>query len=83
MKQKDILLIVVVVIVSVVISVVVSKILITSPKNRQQKVEIVQPISPDFATADPKYFNSNSIDPTQRIQIGNSSNQKPFNGAGN
>ncbi|MGZ6005299.1 MAG: hypothetical protein ACXWLH_04060 [Candidatus Saccharimonadales bacterium] len=80
MKQKDIMLIVVVVIISTVASVLISKMLITSPKNRQQKVEVVQPISPDFAQPDPKYFNNKSIDPTQLIQIGGGSNQQPFSG---
>ena len=79
MKQKDILLIIVVVIVSVIMSVVLSKMLITSPKNRQQKVEIVEPITADFTLPDSKYFNSKSNDPTQLIKIGDSSNKKPFN----
>ena len=81
MKQKDILLVVVVIIVSAVMSVVLSNMLISSPKNRQQKVEVVGPISPDFAQPDQKYFNSNSVDPTQLIQIGGNSNTQPFNGS--
>ena len=80
MKQKDIALILIIVFVSVVISIVVSKLLFASPKNRQQQVEVVQPISADFPAPDKKYFNANSFDPTQLIQIGNSSNPNPFNG---
>ncbi len=79
MKQKDILLIVVVAIVSAVLAIVLSNVLIASPKKRQQQVEVVAPITPEFNTPDPKYFNSNSIDPTQLIQIGSNSNQQPFN----
>jgi hypothetical protein len=78
MKQKDIFLIVVVVIISVIVATVVSKQIIANPKNRQQKVEVVQAIQPDFQTPDKKYFNSNSIDPTQLIRIGDNSNKKPF-----
>lgn len=80
MKQKDFTLIAVIVVISAVISVIISNALISSPKNRQEKVEVVQPISPDFNTPDAKYFNTNSIDPTQLIQIENNSNKQPFNG---
>jgi len=78
MKQKDIALVVVIVIISAVISTIISKTLITSPKNRQAKVEIVDPISPTFQSPSTKYFNSNAVDPTQLIQIGNNSNPQPF-----
>ena len=80
MKQKDIILIIVVVFVSGVISIVVSKIFITSPKNRQQQVEVVNPITSDFPQPDPKYFNNNSVDPTKNITIGGTTNSQPFNG---
>ena len=78
MKQKDIVLIIVVVFISAVFSLVVSSVLISSPKNRQQKVEVVDPITSDFKTPDSKYFNANSIDPTKLIQIGDSNNPQPF-----
>ncbi len=80
MKQKDILLIIVVAFVSGVISIVTSKVLIAPAKNRQQKVEVVQQIKSDFPQPDSKYFNQNSIDPTRLITIGNDSNPQPFNG---
>ena len=80
MKQKDALLIIVVAVVSIILSVTVSKILIAPAKNRQQKVEVVQPISDTFNQPDAKYFNANSIDPTQLITIGNNTNPTPFNG---
>ena len=81
MKQKDIVLIIVVVFVSGVISLVLSNMLISSPKNRQEQVEVVEPISAEFDTPekDDKYFNSQAIDPTQIIRIGDSNNQQPFN----
>lgn len=79
MKQKDIILVIVAVFVGIVISVVLSKTFITAPKNRQQQVEVVDPISADFPALDTKYFNGKSVDPTQLIKIGNNANTKPFN----
>ena len=79
MKQKDILLIVVIVIISGTISFFLSKWLFTIPKDRQTKVEVVQAISPDFPQPDSRYFNANSIDPTQNITIGDNQNTQPFN----
>ncbi len=80
MKQKDLILIIVIVFISAILSLVLSNMIFTSPKNRHQSVEIVDAITSDFPTPDTKYFNSNSIDPTQLIQIGNNNNQTPFNG---
>ena len=78
MKQKDIALIIVIVAVSAVISLFVSKSIFTSPKNRQQQVDIVQPITSDFPQPDNHYFNSNSFDPTELITIGQNANPNPF-----
>jgi len=80
MKQKDIAMIIVVVFVSGVVSFFVSNMLFASPKNRQQKVEVVNVITSDFPTPDSKYFNKDSVNPTELIQIGNSNNPNPFNG---
>jgi len=80
MKQKDITLFIVVIFISAVLSIVASKILITPAKGRQQKVEVVAPITPDFTTPSSKYFNANSVDSTQLITIGNNTNPQPFSG---
>jgi hypothetical protein len=80
MKQKDIALIVVIAVVSGVLSFVVSGKLFVTPSNRQQKVEVVDKITASFNQPDKKYFNQNSIDPTQTSQIGAGNNQNPFNG---
>lgn len=82
MKQKDILIIAGIVVVSAVLAAVVSNLLF-KPTARQQKVEVVQAISPDFPEADPRFFNKYSVDPTQTIQIGDSGNTDPFKGAPN
>ena len=78
MKQKDIALILVVVFISGIVSFVVSGKLFAA-KSSQQQVETVDKISSTFNVPDATYFNKNSIDPTQLIQIGNSSNPNPFN----
>lgn len=78
MKQKDIALIVIIVIISAVVSLFVSKAIFVSPKNRQQQVSIVQPITADFPKPDSRYFNSSALDPTQLITIGQNANSNPF-----
>ncbi len=79
MKQKDFLLIGVVVIVSAVASIILTKIIISPPKNRQQEVEVVNPISADFSKPDPRSFNTAAFNPTQLITIGENQNANPFN----
>lgn len=82
MKQKDIILIVVVSVISGIISLFVSHALFAPAKTRQQQIEVVGAISSSFSTPDTKYFNSQSVDPTQLIQIGTSNNPNPFKAAG-
>lgn len=80
MKQKDVALILILVFVSGVVSFLLSGWIFARPADRQQKAEVVDVITSDFSLPDSKYFNSNSIDPTQLIQIGNSNNPNPFTG---
>ena len=79
MKQKDIAIIIVVVTVSAVLAVLASKLLI-KPADKQQRVEVVQAITPDFPAPDQRFFNGESIDPTLPIQIGDNTNNDPFKG---
>lgn len=79
MKQKDLALVIVVVFVSIVVSLVLSRMIFASPKNRQQKAEVVDIISPEFSLPPTKYFNTKAFNPTQQIQIGGSNNPNPFN----
>jgi hypothetical protein len=79
MKQKDITLIIVVVFISGVFSFVLSNYLFGSAKNRQERVEVVQPITAEFTQPSNKYFNDKSIDPTKLITIGDNNNNQPFN----
>lgn len=78
MKQKDWTLIAVIAIVAGVIALLLSNMLIAPPKNRQQKVEIVDAITDQFTEPSKKYFNESSIDPTALIRIGDNANPTPF-----
>ena len=78
MKQKDVALIIVIVVISGIISLVVSKTLFVSSADRQQQVDVVQPIDASFQAPSTSYFNANSVDPTQLILIGNANNASPF-----
>lgn len=81
MKQKDIVLIVVLVFISGVLSFVVSGMVFGKPSARNQQAEVVDVITSDFSLPSTKYFNTNSVDPTQLIQIGNTNNPNPFSGS--
>lgn len=80
MKQKDIALILIVVIISAVLSFFIGQKLFASPANQRLEAEVVEPIVSDFTTPSRKYFNETSVNPTQQIRIGDSSNVTPFNG---
>lgn len=80
MKQKDIALILVLVFVSGVISFLLSGWIFAKPADRQQRAEVVDVITSEFELPDTKYFNNNSVNPAQIIEIGNSSNPNPFTG---
>jgi hypothetical protein len=79
MKQKDLVLLIVVAAVSIVISSFASKLLFSTPANQSQQVDVVPAISSNFQAPGTQYFNSQLIDPTQLITIGNNNNQIPCN----
>ena len=78
MKQKDIGLIAVIAIVSGVLSLILSGLFLSTPESRSQSVEVVQPIASEFDQPSNEYFNADSINPTQTIEIGEDPNDKPF-----
>ncbi len=78
MKQKDIAMIIVIAAIAGVLALVLSRVFFSSSTDKQQKAEVVDVITADFPAPPAKYFNSNSIDPTQLIQIGDSNNPNPF-----
>ncbi len=79
MKQKDIALIIVIVFVSGVVSFLISNNFISPPKH-DEKAAVVEPITAEFNEPDKKYFNDQSINPTQLITIGDNAGQQqnPF-----
>ena len=79
MKQKEVLLIVVLAIVSGIFSFLISGFLIATPSNLKTQVEVVDPITSEFDDPDKRYFNAESINPTHLIRIEESQNQNPFN----
>jgi hypothetical protein len=78
MKQKDIIIIIAIVVIAGALSFVLSSVLFSTKQNKQQ-VEVVEPISAEFNLPDKKYFNENSVNPTQLIKIGDTPNPTPFN----
>lgn len=78
MKQKDIVLIIVVVFFAGVFSLLISKVFFTSGANRNLTAEVVEPISENFEQPDKRVFNDKAINPTKLIQIGDSTNPQPF-----
>ena len=82
MKSKDLALIVASVILAAIVSVITSKMLFSSSSKGQQ-VDVVPAISSQWPQVDSNYFNNSSIDLTQFISIGNSSNPNPFGNGNN
>ena len=78
MKRKDFLLIAVVIIISTMFALLLSSLVIGSPQDNQQQVEVVQEITSDFPTPDKRYFNDKAINPTKLITIGDNANPNPF-----
>ncbi|MBP7766909.1 hypothetical protein KA068_00080 [Candidatus Saccharibacteria bacterium] len=80
MKQKDAPLIIISVFLAAILSFVASNLIFGSSSERKENVEIAKPITSEFNSPknDDKYFNGNSIDPTQLIRIGDGSNDQPF-----
>lgn len=76
-KRNDLYVLIVTVILAVVLSSIVSRFIFTIDKSKT-KVEVVKPINSDFPLPPDTYFNTNSLNPTQQIKIGDS-NPKPFN----
>ena len=78
MKQKDILLVIVIAFIGVIVSLVVSRTLFASPAQHNTEVEIVQPITDSFPNPDNRYFNDKAFNPTKSITIGTDNSKDPF-----
>jgi hypothetical protein len=82
MKQKDIALIIIIAAISAGLSFGLSQLVFSSAQAGSQKAAVVDAITTDFASPDPKFFNTQSIDPSEIIQVSPSNNPNPFNGPG-
>ena len=81
MKRKDIPLILIVGFMSAVFAIVLSRLMFNSAKDHTLTAEVVTPITPEFNNApDKRYFNQESIDPTQIIRTRDNANTQPFQG---
>ena len=78
MKSKDILVIVMIGIFSAVVSSVLSSTFISSDENRDETVEVIPAVSSDLQRPSQQYFNAESVNPTQTIQIGGEVSPQPF-----
>lgn len=79
MKQKDILIIIIVSVIAGVFSFIVANALFGGEKAYKLTAPTVDAISAQFTTPDEAYFNKDSINPTKDITIGDSANTQPFN----
>lgn len=82
MKRKDLTKVIFVAVIWGIFSVIASSIIFKSPV-KNAKIPVVKAIDTGFpqVSTDSTYqaiFNTNALDPTQLIQIGNSQNTTPF-----
>jgi hypothetical protein len=79
MKQKDWLTLSLFIALSAVLSLFVSGQFFSTPEDRAQKVEVVEPIATTFQDTDQRYFNSDTINPGHRDEANDSGNTSdPF-----
>lgn len=78
LKSKDLQIIFIVAVISLVASVLLSGVLFSTPEDRSQKVETAEAINTNFDRPGSVYFNKNSFNPAQEIQIGRDPNSNPF-----
>jgi hypothetical protein len=70
MKKSDIAMIILIASVSVLIAYFVAKAVIGDTKNKSVTVKTAEPITTDIVKPDPSVFNSNAINPTVQVIIG-------------
>lgn len=77
-KQKDVILIVIVIIFAGIVSILVSNFFFAPDNKKSLSAEVVDPITSQFQPPDSRVFNKDAINPTQLIEIGDSNNSQPF-----
>ncbi len=78
MKKNDFVLIILFSLLTAFVTTTLASAVITSPKNRSQKVKVIDVFKPDFPNPDTRIFNDKALDPTKDITIGNQNNDKLF-----
>ena len=78
MKKNDITVMAAVTIFAVIFSLVLSNLIFTPKSTKGLKAQKIDKVESSFQKPDKKYFNPESINPTQLIQIGDSPNAQPF-----
>ena len=78
MKQSDIAMIILVISISLLFSYFIGNALFASNEDRTAEVEVVTAISIEFPDIDESIFNSNSLNLTEKITIGDTESDAPF-----
>lgn len=79
MKQKDIILFIVIGLFSLVVALLLSSVLLNTEENKKLESAVVTPITTEFDDEDKVYFSADATNPTQTIKINENSNEQPFN----
>ena len=78
MKKDDAILIIGTMILSAIIAILVTTRLAPNYSSTHRQIVHVSTIDTIFKPPSNQYLNSNSIDPTLLVKIGNNSNNEPF-----
>ena len=70
MKKSDIAMIILIASVSILVAYFVAKGLLGDVKSQSVKVKVADPISSEVEQPDPKTFNTNAVNPTVEVIIG-------------
>lgn len=75
MKKNDLAVVIAVAFFAGIFALVLSNIIITPSNNKNLKAQKIDAISSDFNQVDKRFFNLESLNPTQIIQIGDGQNK--------
>lgn len=78
MTKENLSIFLVVAFISLIFSYFITASIFTPSSSRNQEVERVNAITATFPTPNKQYFNANSVNPVQTIQIGGNQNENPF-----
>jgi len=77
MKKSDIAMIILIASISMLVAYFVAKAVIGDTQNQSVKVKTAEKISTEVTQPDPSVFNSNAINPTVEVIIGDQAQKKP------